>query len=166
MRPLGHLIAATVVALGCTAATATAAITVTPASDTVATSRIELDFGDAGGNVERLDGVRWRDSGGMLGANLATSSGAGGCDAPAALPFTWGQAGSAAGAPQPVGDGSAGTWTPRGRRSVEIASSRPLACTGDTAVTPVRTRYTFFDVGGAANKIRVERTFAFSALFG
>ena len=164
MRVLGHLIVASLVVLTATAGTATAAITVTPGADTVATSRIELDFGDAGGNIERLDGVRWRDSGGTLGANLSASSGAGGCDAPAALPFTWGEAGSLAGAPQPVGSGSAGTWTPRGRRSVEIASSRSLACTGDTTITPVRTRYTFFDAGGAANKVRVERTLSFSPL--
>jgi len=61
-----------------------------------------------------------------------------------------------------VGDGTTGTWTPRGGRSVEIDSTRPESCGGYSPPTPVRTRYTFFNVGDAAGKVRVERTIAFS----
>jgi hypothetical protein len=142
-------------------ATATATITTQPGPDTVSTSRLELDFGDAGGNVERLDSIRWRDSGGVVSGNLALNSGVPGCGGEPG--DQWGRAGSVAGMPQPVGDGTTGTWIPRGARTVEIASSRPTGCTGDTTVTPVRTRYTFFDVGNAASKVRVERRISFSA---
>lgn len=141
-------------------AAAHAAITITPGADTVSTSRLELDFGNAAANVETLDGVRWRDSGGVLSSNLVANSGPG-CGADPA--DGWGGANSVNGMPGPVGDGTTGSWTPRGLRSVEIASSRPTACSGDTVVTPVRTRYTFFDSGGSANKVRVERTISFSA---
>jgi hypothetical protein len=120
-----------------------------------------LDFGDAGGNDERLDSVRWRGANGALGANLVSNGGIAGClmgDAP----DQWGAAASV-GAPSPVGDGSTGTRTPRGRRSIEIASTRPGICTGDAGPVPVRTRYTFIDSGASASMLRVERRFAFSA---
>ena len=140
--------------------TANAAITFDPAASKVTTSRLELDFGNAPGNVERLDVLRWRDSNGTLGSDLAVSSGPActGTDPADA----WGHAGSLQGQPQPVGSGNTGSWTPRGRRSIEINTTRPTSCTG-TAVPPVRTRYTFFDTGGAANKLRAERRFAFSS---
>ncbi len=126
-------------ASGFAAPQAGAAIVITPGADTVSTPRLQVDFGDAGADVERLDSVRWTTSAAVLTPNLATGDGVGGCDGLAAPRF-WGEAGSAAGQPQPVGSGSAGTWTARGGRTVQIDSSRPLLCTGDSAVTPVRTR--------------------------
>ncbi len=138
---------------------ADAAITFAP--DTVSTSRLAFEFGDGAGNVERLDSVRWRDSGGVLGANLALNSGPGCVGGDAA--DGWGRADSLFGMPGPVGSGTTGTWAPRAGRTVQIDSSRPTLCTGDTTVTPVRTRYTFFDTGAAASKVRVERRFSFSA---
>ncbi len=160
-RPLRLAVGLTVLLGGLAPAVASAAITINPATDTVTTSRLSLAFGPAAGNVERLDSVRWTDSNGAQGPNLATNSGPG-CG-PGDPSDSWGRAGSVDGAPQPVGDGTTGTWTPRGRRTVEITSSRPVLCTGDSVVTPVRTRYTFFDAGGAANKVRVERRISFSA---
>ena len=139
-----------------------AVITITPGADTVSTPRLELDFGDT--NPERVTSLKWRDSNGTVGGNLAVSDMAGGCDGP--LEDTqnfWGMGGSAAGPPQPVGDGNEGTWTPRGGRTVDIATTRKAMCFGDATVTPVRTRYTFFNVGDAASKVRVERRFSFSA---
>lgn len=106
--------------------------------------------------------MRWSGTNGALGANLVSNGGVGGCGPPGDPPDQWGAAASV-GAPSPVGDGSAGTWTPRGRRSVEIASTRPDICTSDTGPVPVRTRYTFFDVGASASRVRVERRFGFSA---
>jgi hypothetical protein len=152
--PCVALVAALVQATG-----AAGAITLNPGADTVSTSRFELAFGPP--NVERLDTVRWRDSGGNLSANLALNSGTGcGGGDPA---DQWGRADSIAGMPAPVGSGSAGTWGPRATRTVQVDSSRPPLCTGDTTVTPIRTRYTFFDSGAAASKVRVERRFSFSA---
>ena len=138
---------------------AAGAITLNPGADTVSTSRFELAFGPP--NVERLDTLRWRDSGGNLSANLALNSGTGCSGGDPA--DQWGRADSIAGMPAPVGSGSAGTWAPRATRTVQVDSSRPTLCTGDTTVTPVRTRYTFFDSGAAASKVRVERRFSFSA---
>jgi hypothetical protein len=142
-------------------APAGAVITITPGADTVSTPRLQLDFGDAGADVERVDHVRWVDSVGALGADLAIAGGTGGCDG-AFAPEFWGQAGAVTGQPQPVGDGSQGAWNVRGGRSVEVVSFRPTLCTGDSVVTPVSTRYTFFNVGDAASKVRVERRFSFS----
>lgn len=62
-----------------------------------------------------------------------------------------------------VAAGSTGSWTVRGGRTVELSSSEPAACWGDSVSTPVRTRYTFFDQGAAASKVRVERRFSFGA---
>jgi hypothetical protein len=140
---------------------ARAAITIEPGANTVATQRVALDFGDGIGNVERLDSVRWSGTNGAFGANLVSNGGVPGCLI-GDPPEQWGAAASV-GAPSPVGDGSTGTWTPRGRRSVEIASTRPDSCTADTGPVPVRTRYTFFDAGASASKVRVERRFGFSA---
>lgn len=156
---------AALAALACGAAllpvAAQAAIAVEPGADKVTTSLLALDFGDSAGNIERVDSVQWRrDTGAVFGANLAANGG------PGCLPGDpgnqWGAAGSTQGQPQPVGSGTTGSWTARGRRSVEIVSSRNPLCTGDAA-TPVRTRYTFFDTGGAASKLRVERTISFSS---
>jgi hypothetical protein len=163
MHAMGRgLTAASLVLAGFATPQAHGAIVVTPGADTVSTPRLQLDFGDAGADVERLDSLRWITSLGVLTPNLAVSDGAGGCDSPAASRF-WGEAGSVAGAPQPVGSGSTGTWAAPSGRTVQIDSSRPLLCTSDGTVTPVRTRYTFFNVGDGAGRIRVQRTFAFSA---
>jgi hypothetical protein len=43
---------------------AQAAITIEPEPNTVTTQRVVLDFGDAGGNVEPLDPVRWSGANG------------------------------------------------------------------------------------------------------
>lgn len=137
-------------------------MTATEGTDTVVTPRFELDFGDAAANVEWLQSVKWRpNAAAAFGANLA-SAGGGGCG-DAATEF-WGQSyGNADGqGPGPVIAGSRGSWDLRGRRTVEIESVAPEACSGDTPPIPVRTRYSFFDEGPSANAIRMERRWSFS----
>src|SRR4051794_22940710 len=97
------------------ASSASAAITITPGADTVSTPRLDLDFGDAAANVERLDSVRWRDSTGLQGGNLAADDGPGGCDTPASA-FHWAEAGSANGPrppPRSPGTGRSTRWSSR-----------------------------------------------------
>ena len=115
-------------------------------------------------NVERVVSLRWRDNGNppALGSNLANSGGSS-CGDPTEF---WGQSYGdldSALLPAPVAAGGSGIWRRRGGRSVELNTSRPSNCSGDTAVIPVRTRYTFFDAGGAADKVRVERRWSFSS---
>jgi hypothetical protein len=140
-------------------AAASATIAINPASDTVTTSRLSLAFGPAAGNVERLDSVRWTDSNGAQGPNLATNSGPGCGRRSVGLLGARGL-----GRRRTAADRRrhTGTWTPRGRRTVEITSSR-RSCARATASSRRYGRYTFFDVGGAANKVRVERRISFSA---
>ena len=141
-------------------APARAAITLTPGANTAATPNLELNFGDGTGNVERVDGLKWRG-----GANLAAAGGPGPSCSPSEPLEAWGQSyGDSNTAPVLVAAGSTGTWTPRGGRTVEIASSEPKACFNGSVVTPVRTRYTFFDTGAAADKVRIERRAGFDAL--
>ena len=47
---------------------------------------------------------------------------------------------------------------------MELNTTAPTPCSGDEPAVPVRTRYTFFDQGAAANMVRVERRWSFSAL--
>jgi hypothetical protein len=141
---------------------ALATITINPATDTVTTSHLTFDFGNPGGNTERVDSVQWLGSKGTLGSNLADNGGT--ACVPGDPSDSWGRADSVSGQPRPVGDGTTGTWTPRGQRTIEISSVRSEACSGESPATPVRTRYTFFDTGAAANKVRVERTLSFSGL--
>jgi hypothetical protein len=140
-----------------------AAVTLTPGANTVSTSKLELNFGDS--NVERVDGVQWRNGAGTLGGNLVAAGGPAPSCAPGDVLEAWGQAyGDTNVNPILVAAGSAGTWDVRGTRTAEIASSEPTSCTGETTPTPVRTRYTFFDTGAAANKVRIERRFSFNAM--
>ncbi len=137
------------------AAPAGAAISFDDGPDTVVTPKFEWNFGDAGGNPERVEGLKLREPSELLGPNIAASGG-GSCGDPSEF---WGQSyGNADGfGPGPVVGGSRGDWVQRGGRSLEIDSLAPEPCSGDTPPIPVRTRYTFFDTGAAANMVRVER---------
>jgi hypothetical protein len=139
---------------------AAAAISFSDGADTVTTPKFEWNFGNAGDNPEQVEGLKWRDSTETLGPNIA-ASGSGYCDDPGEF---WGQSyGNADGqGPGPVVAGSRGDWVQRGRRSLEINSLSPTPCSGDEPPVPVRTRYTFFDEGAAANMVRVERRFSFA----
>jgi hypothetical protein len=145
------------------AGSASAAVVATEGADTVATPRFELDFGDASANVEWVQGLKWRPSTAVAFGSSLAASGGGGCGD--ATEF-WGQSyGNADGqGPGPVVAGSRGSWDVRGRRTVEINSLAPEACSGDTPPIPVRTRYSFFDEGPSANLIRMERKWSFSPL--
>jgi hypothetical protein len=149
-------------ALGAWVGSAGAAITATEGADTVVTPRFELDFGNVGGNVEWLQGVKWRPStAAVFGANLSAAAGSG-CGGDATE--FWGQSyGNADGqGPGPVVAGNRGSWDRRGGRTVEIDTIASEACSGDTPPVPVRTRYSFFDEGASANAIRMERSWSFS----
>jgi hypothetical protein len=156
---LGLVLATCGAALMC--GSAAAQISFTEGADTVTTPKFALNFGDGSGNVERMEGLEWRNSEGTLSGNLAASGG-GSCGDPSEF---WGESyGNADGfGPGPVVGGSRGTWVPRGHRTVEISASAPTNCSGDEPPVPVRTRYTFFDTGSAANKIRIERRWSFAA---
>jgi hypothetical protein len=145
------------------AAPASGAITYAQPANTVSTPQFELDFGNGTFEPELVTSVRWRGSGGTLGSNLV-SQGAGGCNGGQAGEF-WGQSYGDQDfqSPNPVVSGHTGTWAPVSNRTVEINDSTSTACTGDSVVTPVRTRYSFYDGGASANMIRVERRWGFSA---
>jgi hypothetical protein len=162
-----RLVSGIVVGIGVAVAapSAQAAITFTQPANTVTTSKLELDFANNTFEPERVDSARWRDSGGTLGPNLVANSSLGsGCNGAGSREH-WGQAyGDTDGAtPNPVVSGSVGVWSPLSNRTLEINDSTSTTCTGTSVVTPVRTRYSFFDQGAAASMIRVERRFGFTA---
>lgn len=141
---------------------ASAAIQIEEGVDTVETPNYKFNFGDAAGNVERVDQINWRRETNLtFGGDLANEGG-GACGEVSEF---WGQSyGNADGqSPGPVVAGNRGTWGQRGQRSVEINSLSPTPCSGDTPPVPVRTRYTFFDAGPAVNTVRLERRWTFAA---
>src|SRR5690349_19142152 len=110
MKARTTLIAA-VTALAGAPDAARAAITLAPGPNTVATSKLELDFGDGSGNVERLDALRWRDSAGTQTANLVSAGGTASAACGSDVLETWGQSyGNTNVFPITVAAGAAGTW--------------------------------------------------------
>jgi len=158
---LRHVVAAIVVLI-VLPASASAAITLTAGANTVSTPKFELDFDDGAGNVERLTTLQWRSGAGTLGTDLANEGGAGGAPCSGFTEF-WGQSYATQdfAPPGPVVAGTTGAWIAAGTRTVEINGSAPTVCSGANPIIPVRTRYTFFDGGDAANMIRFERRFSF-----
>lgn len=157
------LLATAAIAWAVVPGSATAAISLTPGTNVASTSEFTFDFGNdpgvAGGtgNVERVDTLSWNG-----GSNLAANGNGSSCGAPSEF---WGQSYADADgvAPGPVVAGTVGTWTPIGERTIELQSSAPPACSGSDPTIPVRTRYSFFDTGNAANMVRVERRWNFNA---
>src|SRR4051812_22488670 len=162
---VAHLVAVVSGLVLLLAAPAPAAITLTEGANTVATSKFALDFDDGAGNVERLTTLEWRDGAGTLGSDLANEGGGGNAPCSGFSEF-WGQSYATQdfAAPGPVVAGTTGTWTAAGARTVEIDGSAPSACSGANPIVPVRTRYTFFDVGATANVIRFERRWNFPSV--
>ncbi len=142
---------------------ASAAITFTQPENSVSTPRFELDFANSTFEPERVDSVKWRGSAGTLGPNLVANGGTG-CNGAGIREF-WGQSygDTDFATPNPVVSGVIGTWSPVSGRTLELNTSTPTACSGDTVATPVRTRYSFYDTGSTADMIRVERRWSFSA---
>ncbi len=60
-----------------------------------------------------------------------------------------------------VGWGTTGSWSPQGSKKVNIDSSSS-GCFG-SADLPITTKYQFFEGGPTANRIKVQRRFAFGA---
>ncbi|HZO05133.1 MAG TPA: hypothetical protein VFB52_02005, partial [Solirubrobacterales bacterium] len=141
---------------------ASAAVTIEEGANTVEAPNFKFNFADAAGNIERVDAIEWRREPALaFGPDIATAGG-GACGDVSEF---WGQSyGNADGqSPGPVVAGNRGTWGARGQRSVEINSFSPTVCSGDTPPVPVRSRYSFFDGGAAANTVRLERSWNFAA---
>lgn len=149
------------VALAAFAANASAEIKLEEgeASSTAQTPHLEWEFGGESGNVEWVKSVKWRSSAvGSFGSNLAASGG-GACGDPTEF---WGESypNQDGTGPAPVVAGQRGNWQAASNRTVLIESSSP--CAGSNPEIPVRTRYTFFDEGPAANTVRMERQISFA----
>lgn len=143
---------------------ASAAITLAEgeAASTAETPRLQWEFGGENGNVEWVKSVKWRSSAlGVFGSNLATSGGFA-CGDPTEF-FAESYPNQDGTGPAPVVAGQRGTWTAASNRTVLIDSVSPHNCSGNTPEIPVRTRYTFFDEGAAANTVRMERRISFAA---
>jgi hypothetical protein len=139
-----------------------AAVTIDEGPNTVESPNYKFNFADSAGNVERVDVIEWRrDSTLAFGPDLATAGG-GACGD---ISEFWGQSYGNVDfqSPGPVVAGNRGTWGARGQRSVEINTTSPTSCSGDTPQVPVRTRYSFFDGGAATNTVRLERRWSFAA---
>ena len=132
----------------------------TEGANTVTTSRFSLNFDDGTANVERLNTLQWAG-----GPDLANEGGGGSGTCPGPSEY-WGQsyATSDFAPPGPVVAGHTGNWVAKGGRTVEISGQTPSACSGAPTPIPIRTRYSFFDSGGAADMIRFERRFSFPAI--
>jgi hypothetical protein len=131
-------------------------------ASTAETPRLQLEFGGENGNVEWVKSLKWRSSSlGVFGSNLSAAGG-GGCGDPSEF---WGQSypNQDGFGPAPVVAGQRGSWTAASNRTVLIDSVSRNACSGNTPEIPVRTRYTFFDEGAAANTVRMERRISFAA---
>lgn len=132
------------------------------AASTAETPRLQWEFGGENGNVEWVKSVKWRSSAlGVFGSNLATSGGFA-CGDPTEF-FAESYPNQDGTGPAPVVAGQRGTWTAASNRTVLIDSVSPHNCSGNTPEIPVRTRYTFFDEGPAANTVRMERRISFAA---
>lgn len=162
---------ATIIGLLLLPGSASAAITLSEGPNTVSTPRFELNFGDTlgapgdNGRVERVDGVRWKNSAGTLGANITAPGLSAFCGGSGPGHF-WGQsfADHDGGSPVPVMDSSFGDWKPAGSRTVELNTVISTGVCAHTPTIPVRTRYSFYDSAGADGSIiRVERRWAFAA---
>lgn len=167
LRETGHLGGKALLALlflvACWAlccGSAAAEIKLEEGPDKATTPHLEMDFGDSAGNVELVEAVKWSPVGGTLGSNLVANSGGGGCGV---FEF-WGESypNQDGTGPAPVVAGQRGSWTAASNRTALIESASPHACSGNTPEIPVRTRYTFFDEGPAANTVRMERRISFA----
>lgn len=146
------------------AGTAAAEITLTEgeAASTAETPHLQWEFGGESGNVEWVKSVKWRSSSlGVFGSNLSTSGGFA-CGDPTEY---WAESypNQDGLGPAAVVAGQRGTWSAASNRTVLIDSVSRNACSGNTPEIPVRTRYTFFDEGPAANTLRMERQISFAA---
>jgi hypothetical protein len=168
-RPLaGKALLALLVCCACwalSAGSAAAGIQLTEgeAASTAETPHLEWEFGGENGNVEWVKSVKWRSSAlGVFGSNLATSGG-GACGDPTEF---WAESypNQDGTGPAPVVAGQRGSWTAASNRTVLIDSVSPHNCSGNTPEIPVRTRYTFFDEGAAANTVRMERRISFAEI--
>jgi hypothetical protein len=130
---------------------------------TVTTGKFKLQFGNATTDVpndpERLDSLTWKNSSGVVSANLAAR---GGTVCGDSLEY-WGESYGSTEGQQPflVVGGSAGTWTSPAAAQVKIKSSAQTSC-GENHI-PITTIYTFFGSGTHVNEFKVQRTVAFKA---
>jgi hypothetical protein len=161
----GVLIAAAGVLLVPAVAMGSAAVTImiNTTTHTVTTTKFAIQFGnkttDTPNDPERIDSLTWKNSHGMVSANLAARGGSL-CNGDSQE--FWGQSyGSTLGqTPFLVVAASAGSWTSPAAGQVLIKSNTPTTCGADSHI-PVTTSYTFFGPGTHVNEIKVTRTIPF-----
>jgi hypothetical protein len=132
------------------------AATIDPVNRTVSTSNFFIDWSET--NPEEIVDIRWRGSPNLT--NTASNPNCAGnleyfgnswvSENEGTDAFFFGSL---------VGWGTTGTWDTPNSKKVDVASISS-GCFGSADV-PVTTKYHFFDSGPAANRIKVQRQFAF-----
>ncbi|HEX8940309.1 MAG TPA: C-type lectin domain-containing protein [Candidatus Limnocylindrales bacterium] len=107
-------------------------------------------------NPEAIVGLSWRGSPNLTNASPNIEYPCGGDSE--YFGNSWGVTGPE-GWVAPVGAGTSGSWSQRGRTAVAVHSAAS-DCYGTSGI-PVDTRYQFFDQGPRVNTILVERRFSF-----
>ena len=148
-------------ALAVALASPAGAVMIDEPTRTVTASRLSMTFGAVGPDVVKE--VKWTDSLGVQGANLAADSGEATC-ATKQLGEPANFSGESYGTDRApsrrlVYGGSEGSWTVPAANQVQTSSDDPAACLG--SAVPVSTTYTYYDEGAAANEIVVQRTWRF-----
>ncbi len=150
-------------ALAVAAASPAGAVMIDEQTRTVTASRLSMTFGAVGPDVVKE--VKWTNSVGVQGANLAADSGEATCATkqlgePANF---WGESyGTEEGSqPRLVYGGSSGSWTAPAANpnQVQTATEYSSSCLGPGV--PVNTTYTYYDEAPFANEIMVQRTWHF-----
>ena len=156
------LIAAAGVLLVSATATGSAAvaITINTTTHTVTTTKFAVQFGNKTTNPpndpERIDSLTWKNSHGVVSANLATRGGSSCGDS---IEY-WGES-YASTEGQPPGlvvGGSTGTFTSPAAGQVTIKTNTSTTCGSHI---PVTTTYTFFGPGAHVNEVEVTRAVPF-----
>ena len=139
---------------------AAVAITINTTTHKVTTTKFAIQFGNKTTNPpndpERIDSLTWKNSHGVVSANLATRGGSSCGDSSE----YWGEsyASTEGQAPGLVVGGSAGTFTSRAAGQVTIKTNTSTTC--GTHI-PVTTTYTFFGPGAHVNEVEVTRAVPF-----
>ena len=138
--------------------TTAAAATIDPINRTVTTGNFFIDWSDT--NPEEIVQINW-----MSSTNLTNTASNPNCPGDLEY-FGNGWVSENEGTPSfffgsLVGWGESGSWTTPNSKKVDV-NSISSGCYGSAEV-PVTTKYQFFDSGPAANRIKVQRQFAFGA---
>ncbi|MGE5251142.1 MAG: hypothetical protein ACM3QS_13135 [Bacteroidota bacterium] len=152
--PFTILISAIAVAL---TATAVLAATIDPVNRTVTTGAFFVDWSES--NPEEIVDIRW------MGSPNLTNTAAAGCGGDLEY-FGNSWVSENEGTPSfffasLVGWGTTGLWGAPTAKKVEV-DSISSGCYGSAEI-PIQTNYQFYDSGAAANRIKIQRQFAFGS---